>query len=131
MSYDPARPDPAYRRLPDEGPHAPALGGALITWVEPAPEHVVGYNRWYEDDHMITGAMVMPWMFACRRFVAPRALQPLRDRKASERDVARHRSAGAGHERLENNGLTRRARARPGDGTRVRFGFRVLDTKKF
>lgn len=73
-----ANPDPAYRRLPEEGPHDPVLGGALITWVEPMPEHVVGYNRWYEDDHMITGAMVMPWMFSCRRFVAPRWLQHLR-----------------------------------------------------
>ena len=71
-------PDPAYRRLAAEGPHAPALGGALITWVEPMAEHVVPYNRWYEDDHMITGAMVMPWMFACRRYVAPRWLQSLR-----------------------------------------------------
>jgi len=71
-------PDPAYRRLAAEGPHRPELGGALITWVEPMPEHVSGYNRWYEDDHMITGAMVMPWMFSCRRWVAPRWLQPLR-----------------------------------------------------
>lgn len=71
-------PDEAYRRLPGVGPHAPHLGGALITWVEPMPEHVVGYNRWYEDDHMITGAMVMPWMFSCRRFVAPTFVQHLR-----------------------------------------------------
>lgn len=70
--------DPAYRRLPGEGPHDPLLGGALITWVEPMPEHVVGYNRWYEDDHMITGAMVMPWMFSCRRWVAPTRIQHLR-----------------------------------------------------
>ncbi len=70
--------DEAYRRLPTVGPHAPRLGGALITWVEPMPDHVVGYNRWYEDDHMITGAMVMPWMFSCRRWVAPRWLQHLR-----------------------------------------------------
>lgn len=70
--------DEAYRRLPGVGPHAPKLGAALLTWVEPTPEHVVGYNRWYEDDHMITGAMVMPWMFSCRRFVAPRWLKHLR-----------------------------------------------------
>jgi hypothetical protein len=70
--------DPAYRRLPTVGPHAPKLGAALITWVEPNPANVVEYNRWYEDDHMITGAMVMPWMFSCRRFVAPTFLQPLR-----------------------------------------------------
>jgi hypothetical protein len=70
--------DEAYRRLPQVGPHAPEVGAALITWVEPTPEHVVGYNRWYEDDHMITGAMVMPWMFSCRRFVAPTFVQHLR-----------------------------------------------------
>ena len=70
--------DPAYRQLPSVGPDSPLVGGALITWVEPTPEHVVGYNRWYEDDHMITGAMVMPWMFSCRRFVAPRSIQHLR-----------------------------------------------------
>ena len=70
--------DPAYRRLPTEGSDAPDLGAALITWVEPHPDHVRGYNRWYEDDHMITGAMSMPWMFSCRRFVAPRSIQHLR-----------------------------------------------------
>jgi hypothetical protein len=70
--------DPAYRRLPTEGPIDPRVGAALITWVEPVPEHIVGYNRWYEDDHMITGAMVMPWMFSGRRFVAPRSVQHLR-----------------------------------------------------
>src|SRR5829696_1884427 len=70
--------DPAYRRLPTEGVDDPLLGAALITWVEPMPNHVVGYNRWYEDDHMITGAMVMPWMFSCRRWVSPRWLQHLR-----------------------------------------------------
>lgn len=75
--------DPAYRRLPAVGPHQPHLGGALITWVEPMPEHVVGYNRWYEDDHMITGAMAMPWMFSCRRFVAPRWLQRCRGPRGS------------------------------------------------
>ncbi|CAM8622378.1 hypothetical protein MCETE7_00145 [Acidimicrobiia bacterium] len=70
--------DTAYRDLPAVGPFAPLLGGALITWVEPTPEHVVGYNRWYEDDHMITGAMVMPWMFSCRRWVSPKSIQHLR-----------------------------------------------------
>ena len=75
--------DPAYRRLPTEGPHEPHLGSALITWVEPMPEHVVGYNRWYEDDHMITGAMSMPWMFSSRRFVSPRWLQHLRGPEGS------------------------------------------------
>jgi hypothetical protein len=85
-------PDPAYRRLAGVGPHDPALGGALITWVEPMPEHVVGYNRWYEDDHMLTGAMVMPWMFSCRRFVAPRSIQHLRG--PSDSKIAVPLSAG-------------------------------------
>jgi hypothetical protein len=76
-------PDPAYRRLPTEGPDDPTLGAALITWVEPMPEHVVGYNRWYEDDHMITGAMSMPWMFSCRRWVAPTWIQHLRGPQGS------------------------------------------------
>jgi hypothetical protein len=71
-------PDPAYRRLPTEGNDDPFLGAALITWVEPMPDHVVPYNRWYEDDHMITGAMSMPWMFSCRRWVSPRWLNDLR-----------------------------------------------------
>ena len=75
--------DPAYRRLPTVGNHDPKIGGALITWVEPMPEHVFGYNRWYEDDHMITGAMVMPWMFSCRRYVAPRSIQHLRGPEGS------------------------------------------------
>jgi hypothetical protein len=70
--------DPAYWRLAETGPHAPRLGSALITWVEPDPAFVREYNRWYEDDHMITGAMVMPWMFSARRFVATRRLQALR-----------------------------------------------------
>ena len=84
--------DEAYRRLPGVGPHAPHLGAALFTWVEPMPEHVVGYNRWYEDDHMITGAMVMPWMFSCRRFVSPTFLQHLRGPQGSR--VAQPLEAG-------------------------------------
>jgi len=83
MSEQEREVDEAYRRLPQVGPHAPRIGSALITWVEPMPEHVVGYNRWYEDDHMITGAMVMPWMFSCRRFVAPRSVQHLRGPQGS------------------------------------------------
>ncbi len=42
--------DPAYLRLPTVGDHAPRIGSALITWVEPMPDHVVGYARWYEDE---------------------------------------------------------------------------------
>jgi hypothetical protein len=48
--------------------------------VEPHPGHEHAYNRWYEDDHFYSGAMHGPWLFAGRRFVAPRRL---RDRRAA------------------------------------------------
>jgi hypothetical protein len=61
-------------------PNDVAIGGALITMVEPDPGHERAYNRWYEDDHFYSGAMHGPWTFAGRRFVAPRAL---RERRAA------------------------------------------------
>ncbi len=73
----PQSPSP-YSTLPGEGPYAPAIGAALITMVEPHVGHEHAYNRWYEDDHFNSGAMAMPWMFAGRRWVAPRSLQALR-----------------------------------------------------
>lgn len=60
-------------------PNDVAIGGALITMVEPHVGHEQTYNRWYEDDHFYSGAMHGPWTFAGRRFVAPRVL---RDRRA-------------------------------------------------
>jgi hypothetical protein len=68
----------AYGEQPSIGPHEPTVGHALITMVEPHPGHERAYNRWYEDDHFISGAMVMPWMFAGRRWVATRDLQLMR-----------------------------------------------------
>ncbi len=73
-----AGPDEAYHRLPGTGPYPVRIGSALITMVEPHPGHERAYNRWYEDDHFYSGAMAMPWMFAGRRWVAPRELQLLR-----------------------------------------------------
>jgi hypothetical protein len=70
--------DPAYSELPAAGPYEVAIGGALITMVEPWPGTEHAYNRWYEDDHYYSGAMAMPWMFAGRRYVATRDLQLLR-----------------------------------------------------
>jgi len=67
-----------YSSLPGEGPYETRLGSALITLVEPHEGHDRAYNRWYEDDHFYSGAMAMPWMFAGRRWVAPRHLQALR-----------------------------------------------------
>ncbi|ALJ18896.1 hypothetical protein [Microbacterium sp. No. 7] len=67
-----------YTDLPWDGPHTPVLGHALITMVEPHEGHEHAYNRWYEDSHFFNGALQEPWMFAGRRWVAPRALQELR-----------------------------------------------------
>ena len=47
-----------------------ALGGSLITLVEPRPGHEVEYNRWYERDHFYAGCMVGAHCFAGARFVA-------------------------------------------------------------
>jgi hypothetical protein len=70
--------DPAYSQLPASGPYEVAIGGALISLVEPWPGTEHAYNRWYEDDHFYSGALAMPWMFAGGRFVATRDLQLLR-----------------------------------------------------
>lgn len=59
-------------------PNDVEIGGALITMVEPNPGHEYAYNRWYEDDHFYSGAMVGPWTFAGRRWVAPKALRAKR-----------------------------------------------------
>jgi hypothetical protein len=54
------------------------LGSALFTLVEPHAGHEVAYNRWYERDHFYAGCLVGPWLFAGRRWVAPRQLKDLR-----------------------------------------------------
>ena len=70
--------DDPYLQIAHHLPTEVALGGALITMVEPHPGFERAYNRWYEDDHFYSGAMAMPWMFAGRRWVAPVELQALR-----------------------------------------------------
>ncbi|KUO10827.1 hypothetical protein [Streptomyces sp. DSM 15324] len=67
-----------YAELAAVGAYGADLGHALITMVEPHPGREREYNRWYEDDHYIAGAMAMPWMYAGRRWVATRDLQLLR-----------------------------------------------------
>ena len=69
----------AYAELAAVGPYGVRPGHALITMVEPHPGHERAYNRWYEDDHYIAGAMAMPWIYAGRRWVATRDLQLLRE----------------------------------------------------
>jgi hypothetical protein len=70
--------DPRYGELAAVGPYAPAIGGALITMVQPNLGHEIAYNRWYEDDHFYAGALAMPWMFAGRRWVATAAHRAVR-----------------------------------------------------
>jgi hypothetical protein len=69
---------PFYSEVPRDLSHAVAIGGALISMVEPHMGHEYEYNRWYEDDHFYAGATAMPWIQAGRRFVATRDLQLLR-----------------------------------------------------
>ena len=56
----------------------------LFTMVDPHRGHEVAYNRWYERDHFYAGCLVGPWLFAGRRWVAPRALKALRYPRESE-----------------------------------------------
>ncbi|KAF2817537.1 uncharacterized protein BDZ99DRAFT_470526 [Mytilinidion resinicola] len=79
MSQPPGPPSPgSYTTLPLTGPHSIGVGHALITLVEPHPGHERAYNRWYEDDHMFSGALYLPWLFSGRRWVATHDLQQLR-----------------------------------------------------
>lgn len=49
-----------------------ALGGALITMVDPHRGHEAAYNHWYETDHFYAGCMIGADCFAGARFVATR-----------------------------------------------------------
>lgn len=53
-------------------------GAMLFTLVDPLRGHETEYNRWYETDHLYSGCMVGPWLFAGRRWVATRELKDLR-----------------------------------------------------
>lgn len=67
-----------YLQIAAAQPNETGISGALITMVEPDVGFEHAYNRWYEDDHFYSGAMVGPWMFAGKRWVATRDLQSLR-----------------------------------------------------
>ncbi len=71
-------PENIYADLPWEGPYDIGVGHALITLAEPHPGHELAYNRWYEDDHFLSGAMYAPFMFSGRKWVATRELQLMR-----------------------------------------------------
>ncbi len=55
-----------------------ALGGALVTMVEPHRGHEVAYNRWYERDHFYAGCLIGAWTIAGARYVATADLKALR-----------------------------------------------------
>jgi hypothetical protein len=55
-----------------------ALGGALVTLVEPHRGHEVAYNRWYERDHFYAGCMIGAWTIAGSRWVCTKDLKALR-----------------------------------------------------
>lgn len=61
--------DDLYSTLAAARPLEARLGGALITMPQAHAGREEAFNRWYEDDHYISGAMVGPWIFAGRRFV--------------------------------------------------------------
>jgi hypothetical protein len=67
-----------YAAIAGHWPNDVSLGGTFITMMQPEPGFESAYNRWYEDDHFYSGAMVGPWIFAGRRWVATRDLQRLR-----------------------------------------------------
>jgi hypothetical protein len=64
--------------LPHQGAIETRIGQALILMFEPHAGHEQAYNRWYEDDHFYVAGRAAPWVFAGRRWVAPRPLQMLR-----------------------------------------------------
>lgn len=58
-----------YLALAAAKPTTVELGGALITMPQAHAGREEAFNRWYEDDHYISGAMVGPWVFSGRRFI--------------------------------------------------------------
>lgn len=72
-----------YAALVDLGSSGAGVGGMLITTLDPGPGDELRYTRWYEDDHFISGAMVWPWVFAGKRWVAPKKLKALRQPESS------------------------------------------------
>ncbi|MFI5623385.1 hypothetical protein ACIA03_07960 [Nocardioides sp. NPDC051685] len=59
------------------GPVEVRVGAMLLNIADPEPGWGREYNRWYEDDHFFHGAMMAPWVFAGRRWVAPATLRGL------------------------------------------------------
>lgn len=60
-----------------ETPLEVGVGHMLLNIADPLPGHERAYGRWYEDDHFFSSAMMAPFVFAGRRWVAPRDLRAL------------------------------------------------------
>ncbi len=73
---------------PNGSDDAVRVGAMLFTLVDPERGHEVDYNRWYESDHLYSGCMVGPWLFASRRWVATRDLKDLRVPEGVPSEVA-------------------------------------------
>ncbi|MDR5699137.1 hypothetical protein [Agromyces aerolatus] len=53
------------------------VGHMLLNIAEPTPGRERAYTRWYEDDHFFSAAMMAPFVFAGRRWVASEELRAL------------------------------------------------------
>jgi hypothetical protein len=70
-------PDDGYAALAATGPLEVGVGSMLLNIADPLPGMEQTYNRWYEDDHFFTGALMSPWVFAGRRWLATAELRSL------------------------------------------------------
>jgi hypothetical protein len=57
------------------------VGHMLLNIADPLPGHERAYNRWYEDDHFFSAAMMAPFVFAGRRWAASTELRTLQYRR--------------------------------------------------
>lgn len=53
------------------------VGHMLLNIADPHPGHERDYGRWYEDDHFFPAAMMAPFVFAGRRWLAPASVREL------------------------------------------------------
>lgn len=53
------------------------VGHMLLNVARPSSGAERGYTRWYEDDHFFSAAMMAPFVFSGRRWVAPQTLAAL------------------------------------------------------
>ncbi|MFV0316153.1 MAG: hypothetical protein ACK5O2_04215 [Microthrixaceae bacterium] len=81
---------------PDGTDDGVRVGAMLFTLVDPVRGHEVDYNRWYESDHLYSGCMVGPWLFASRRWVATHDLKDLRIADGVPQDAAVADPLGSG-----------------------------------